>query len=90
MHSQPLFSSVTSAVTNGLAPDDWVCLSVEGDGTSELEELPSSEEAISEAPEVDGSVFFEASAAVRTVAVVSCKLSLQITCNVPLIQQLCK
>jgi hypothetical protein len=46
-------------------------LSVEGDGTTVLEELCSLDEAALEL-EVDAPEFLEASAAVRKVAVVSC------------------
>ena len=71
LDSWPFFSSVTSEVTVGLASSYWTCSSVEGDGTTVLEEICSLDEAALEL-EVDAPEFLEASAAVRKVAVVSC------------------
>lgn len=48
-------------------------MSVKGDWATS--ELPWSEEAAVETPEVDGSDVFEASAALRIAAVVSCNAS---------------
>lgn len=71
MHSWSFFSSITSEITTGLASSDCTCPSVRGDGTTVLEELCSTDEAILET-EADAPEFFEASVAVRKVTVVSC------------------
>ncbi len=71
MHSWSFFSFITSEITTGSASSDCTCSSVEGDGTTILEELCSTDEPTLET-EVDASEFLEASAAVRKVTVVSC------------------
>ena len=63
-----------SDLTFNFASDDLPCLLVEGDWI-ETFELPSSEGAVEETPEVDGSDVLDASAALRTAAVVSCNSS---------------
>lgn len=60
-----------TGATDGVASEDSACLSIEDDCTLASEEQPCSDELIPEGPEADCFGFFEASAAVRTDAVVS-------------------
>lgn len=71
VHSWLLFSSVMSGLASVVDSGKLLSVSVKGDWTVVLEELPWLDRAMLETPEVDGSDFFEASAALRTVAVVS-------------------
>lgn len=70
--SQSLFSSITTDITDGLDSKVWTTLAIVVDGTEALEELPCSDWLTVDDPELDDSYFFEASAALRTAAVVSC------------------
>lgn len=77
--SQCLFSSTISAFANFVFSEEWAS-SFEGACTSDLEELPCSNVVVSEAPEA-GLAFPDASAAVKKVAVVSCKYKTKIKNN---------